>query len=493
MKDSLQQLLKGIGEGCMSSSAYDTAWIALLGEIEPSLSNLALGWLNTNQLPDGSWGAAEPFYYHDRIICTLAAMIALYRRGKRSADSRQIALGLRALETMTDGATKGLMADPSGATVGFEMIVPTLICEAEQLGIIKQQGDRILGRISHQRELKMAKLAGHKINRYVTPSFSAEMAGVDGIELLEVDALQESNGSIANSPSATAYFVVQVKPSEPGAMAYLRRITSADGGTPDFAPIDVFESAWTLWNLSLLGDLDAATLALCQPQLDFLERTWQVGFGVGTASEGTLLDGDDTSLVYNVLTHFGRRLDIEAVLSYEDEEAFRCFSLEADPSISANIHVLGALRQAGFDRRHPSVQKVLNFLQKNRRSNEFWSDKWHASPYYATSHAIINCLGFDDEMSREAADWMMKTQKPDGSWGFFHFSTAEETAYCVQALAVWKRSGGKVPGAVFKLAAGWLKDHIDPPYPSLWIGKCLYSPENVIRSVIQSALELAGE
>ena len=49
------------------------------------------------------------------------------------------------------GATQGLQSDPNGATVGFEMIAPTLAAEAEKLGIIKRQGDRILGRLSKLR------------------------------------------------------------------------------------------------------------------------------------------------------------------------------------------------------------------------------------------------------------------------------------------------------------------------------------------------------
>jgi halimadienyl-diphosphate synthase len=44
----------------MASTAYDTAWAARLGEIEPELSNRSLAWLVENQLPDGSWGTYLP-------------------------------------------------------------------------------------------------------------------------------------------------------------------------------------------------------------------------------------------------------------------------------------------------------------------------------------------------------------------------------------------------------------------------------------------------
>ena len=69
------KLLKKIGQSDMLVTAYDTAWVARLSEIDNELGLPALEWLSSNQLPDGSWGAAESYYYPDRIISTLSAMI----------------------------------------------------------------------------------------------------------------------------------------------------------------------------------------------------------------------------------------------------------------------------------------------------------------------------------------------------------------------------------------------------------------------------------
>ncbi|KAF0107880.1 MAG: Halimadienyl diphosphate synthase (type-B diterpene cyclase) [Anaerolineaceae bacterium] len=487
----INKLLNEIGSGQMSNTPYDTSWIARL-EHDPEMSNNALSWLCDHQLPDGSWGSRDPFYYHDRVICTLAAMIALTRRGRRIQDKIQIERGLAALEKITVGATTGLAADPNGATVGFEMIAPTLVTEAVQLGIIKQQADRILGRLARQREIKMAKLAGYKINRFVTISFSAEMAGDDGKNMLDSDNMQEANGSVGNSPSATAYFLLNIQPASQSAMTYLRDWVTADGGAPDFAPIDIFELAWTLWNVGLSADLGLPVRASCNPHLDTMKKAWKTGKGIGTASQATLPDGDDTGLVYHALGRFGSNMDIQSVLSYEEGNHFRCFSLEADPSISTNIHILGALQQAGLENAHPAVQKVLAFLRNSRVAGKFWFDKWHASPYYATSHAIINTCRYDRKLAKQAVDWILESQKPNGAWGFFHAPTAEETAYCIQALSVWNQTGGKIDPSVLRKASDWLLEHAEPPYPPMWIGKCLYCPEKVVRSSILSALSLAG-
>jgi halimadienyl-diphosphate synthase len=105
--EEIHELLRKIGPGRMSSTAYDTAWVARLNEVDPLLGNNALEWINANQLPDGSWGTGDILYYHDRVVCTLAAMIALTHRGRRANDKLQIENGLYALERITKGATQG--------------------------------------------------------------------------------------------------------------------------------------------------------------------------------------------------------------------------------------------------------------------------------------------------------------------------------------------------------------------------------------------------
>ncbi len=490
LDENLAQLLREAGPGRMMNTAYDTAWVARLGDLDRSMSNPALEWICDHQLADGSWGAKAPIYYHDRLICTLAAMIALAQKGRRARDRHQIDRGLAALETLTSGATHGLMADPNGSTIGFEMIMPTLLAEAESLGIVHNQGQRILGRISRQRKAKLELLAGRMINRYVTIAFSAEMAGADGLRLIDIDNLQEANGSVGYSPSATAYFLASLRSQDPRAMEYLRQ-TMSEGGMPNVAPFEIFERTWTLWNLALLPELDSELLALCQPHLDFVSAAWKPGEGVRFAVGYSPKDGDDTYVAYKVLTHFGRSVDVDTLFAYERETHFECFALEVNPSVSTNIHAVDALRSAGLKADHPTIQKIIRFLLGARIDDVFWFDKWHASPYYTTAHAVIAFANYSNDLAAPAVDWILKTQNKDGSWGHY-FSSAEETAYCLQALSIWNRSGGQSPANALKQGADWLRDHAEPPYPPLWLGKCLYSPELVVRSAVLSALRLVS-
>jgi halimadienyl-diphosphate synthase len=487
MHQSIRRLLHEIGPGRMSSTAYDTAWVARLIELGEPIGEQALEWLRDHQLLDGSWGAEELKYYHDRLVCTLAAMTVLAKYGTRQ-DHDRVRLAQFALEEFS----RGLEADPAGETIGFEMIVPTLLAEAESLGVIRPGQDHGLSRFGHYRQRKLASLPQGMINRFVTVAFSSEMAGPDALRLLDTENLKEKNGSVATSPSATAYYVLNVQPGDQVALEYLRGAVADTGGVPNVIPFDVFEQAWTLWNLALTDSLDDELLTLVQPRLDFLQAAWEPGRGVGHTIFYTPNEGDDTSLTHEVLARFGRPMDVEAVLHYEQQDHFRCFDLEANPSISTNVHVLGALRQSGLEAQHPSVRKALSFLHRMQTAGMLWLDKWHTSPYYTTAHVVIACAGYDDALIDDAIYWILATQSKNGSWGYY-VPTAEETAYCLQALVAWTRNGGQVPSRALKRGRAWLADHAEPPYPPLWIGKCLYCPELVVRSAILSALALVTQ
>ena len=110
---SVRQLLKEIGSSLITRSAYDTAWIARLDELDDTLGEQALDWLRSHQLADGSWGADEPRYHHDRLICTLTAMTVLARR-KEAKDRIRLRRGAVCPGTGTQRAEGG----PAGERTG---------------------------------------------------------------------------------------------------------------------------------------------------------------------------------------------------------------------------------------------------------------------------------------------------------------------------------------------------------------------------------------
>lgn len=468
--------------------------MARLVEQDQDLGEAALEWLRSNQLSDGSWGTENPICYHDRVICTLSALTALGCNRTQDTAKKLIEKGKKALKELTRHTTPRLMANPPGATVGFEMLAPALLSEAVKLGILTDQGEQILEKTEHQRTLKKIKLSGKKIDRNVTAAFSVEMVGED-LSPVDIVNLQETNGSVAYSPSATAFYLLRINPNDQAALDYLNR-TMNEGAVPYVAPLDIFERSWSLWNLALT-DWSYDLSDTCRHHLDWIEKGWVAGVGIGTATGLSLVDGDDTAMTFEAMLHWGRLLDTDALFIYESDENFRCFPLEVDPSTSTNIHILSALKAAGYDDRHPAVQKIYDYLIKNRMPDGMWVDKWHLSPFYPSAHAIIACSGNDDEIIRRAVHELLVSQGSNGAWGKFQ-PTAEETAYALQALCIWKKNGHPVEGSVLRAGAKWLVQHFAPPYPPLWIGKCLYCPERVVRSAILSALglvfqELRGE
>ena len=488
-------LLKEAGSGqAISRSAYDTAWLARLIEVDAAVGEAAITWLCEHQLPNGSWGAEPLLYYHDRLVCTLAAVTTLARYGQGIVERGQIERGRSALAKITEGATRQLIADPNGATIGFELIVPALAAEAEALGQLTFQKERLLHRLHQLRSKKLQMLGDRHIDRFSTAAYSAEMVGKQGIDRLDVEHLQEDNGSIAYSPAATAFFAQYVRPGDAAALAYLSR-ACRNGAVPGIFPIDVFEHAWGLWNLGLtpLSELQGFVTEVV-PNRDYLASAWFRQQGVGNAKGFSLLDSDDSSVTYEALLRWGQPLhDQAALLRYESEaDHFICFEHEAHPSLSANVHILSALRADGCTLEFPAIQKILRFMAAARTSEGYWLDKWHISPYYVTAHFVIACAGYVDDAACLSVEWLVASQRFDGSWGWYR-PTAEETAYALQALCVWRRAGHRVDREQLRRGAGWLAEHAAPPYPAQWIGKCLYSPDLVVQGAILSALLLAEE
>jgi halimadienyl-diphosphate synthase len=487
----IHSLLASMSRGTIRPTAYDTAWVARLLEMDRPLGSQAMYWLCENQLKDGSWGAAAPVYYQDRVISTLAAMTALCRFGKRANDRRQIERGQAALDALVSEATNGLKATPHIDSVGFELIAPTLMAEAESLGLIQQHKQQILESLAAHREEKLRLLAGRLIDHNVSTAYSAEMAGTDHMDLLDADHLPEANGSIGCSPSATAYFALTIRPHDPRAIAYLYSLME-EGGVPHVVPYDILEKLWVLWNIAIAYSPQYLPREWYAQHLDSLERIWREKSGLGFASEYSLTDPDDTAMGVDVFFRFGRGANISDLLAYQTDTYYRAYQYESGSSTSINIHVLGALRQAGYPPDHPAVRGVLEFLSQELIENAYWLDKWHFSPYYPTSHAIINCAGWMPQYVEPSVAWILNTQRPNGSWGV-QMSSAEETAYALQALCVWRQHGGIVDTEVLTRGVTWMKAHAERPYPPLWIAKCLYCPENIVISAILSAEILVSD
>ncbi|HEY4690528.1 MAG TPA: hypothetical protein VIK33_14540 [Anaerolineae bacterium] len=489
----LHEVLSTPSTSSIDPTAYDTAWAARVPDRHnpdrPAFPD-ALDWLLANQHTDGSWGACL-HYYHDRLISTLIGALTL------SYWSERLGSGiwsdrLEAAQRAIWHNLAGLQIDPYDL-IGSELILPTLLDEARSQRLHLPYNS--FAKIGRMRQAKLELIPPELIyTRTVSTIFSAEFLG-NRLDVHRVNGLQDANGSIASSPSATAYYLLK-DPDNLLARDYLIGVLSRHGGAaPAVDPIDVFEPAWLLFHAALVWPDSSEVASAIRPHVAALAEEFERKHGAGYNSYFAVPDLDGTSMVFRVLAWAGLNPDPATLAQFETDDHFRCFPYERNPSISAHMHLLDALHAAPrFADRDRMIRKVRGFLERSRTLQTFWFDKWHASPYYTTAHAVIalreTCCLADD-----AVYWMVNTQNADGSWGYYETPTAEETAYCVQALSAYLRYGTTVDveetiqRGVDYLIRSAERERVS--YTPLWIGKSLYTPRRVVHAAVLSALAMA--
>ena len=488
LKARARTLVSGLG-GRMNASPYDIAWLARLptgcgsGARWPDL----LDWLLEHQWVDGSWGGAIP-YFHDRILCTLMAIIAL----------REQASGVRAAAAIRHGERyiwrnfHYLHYDPV-ELVGFELIFPTLLAQARTLGLDVPAHSCGYGRI---RGAKLRLLPTEAMYAPGTSvAFSLEFLGARG-DPERLGGVMAKNGSVANSPATTAYLMLQ-RGEDGEALSYLEWMRAQPGGVPHFYPLRIFEVAWVLEHLTF-GGISLNDDGLVE-QAVWQELESAVGErGVSMDPEFGIDDGDTTAVTVRMLALADRPVDPYTLQCFEDPETrtFRTFSFERNASVSTNAHSLEALAlMPDYPDRQEVWDRVVTMLLASRRYQSYWTDKWHASPFYATSHVLIALLHSDEPLVSEcfgSIDWMTHMQRPDGSWGYFDQGTAEETAYVLLTLLSFHERFACVDVEVLKRGAAYLRHAFESnkTYPDLWVAKSLFAPEGVVESAILAAIYL---
>jgi hypothetical protein len=275
------RLVDGLPLGSMSASAYDTAFVARLrrpDDREQLAYPQSLRWLVRNQNPNGSFGTGLPMP-KEALLSTLSALLALVDAPAALQDAGVHRARTQALKYLWDGTT-GWQTGPD--TAGFELLLPALL-ESAQARELPAPYDRFKG-ITAQRDAKVGHLPAQLIYRVDTPLLhSLEYLG-DTIDVSAARKRIAPNGSFANSPSATAYYLL--KTEEARCREYLDRLLKRhpEGGVPMVDPWEVFEISWVLYNLSKAGIRPAQA----QPHLLYLAGALHDdGVGVCAVSKGS--------------------------------------------------------------------------------------------------------------------------------------------------------------------------------------------------------------
>lgn len=480
LTEEINVLLSQLGSAVIHSVPYDTAWMARLALRYPQQGfDEAINWLRTHQRKDGSWGS-DVLYFHDRFISTLAAVVALKAVGK----TRDIG-SIQSAENYLWQCYLHLHHDMHD-TIAFPVLAVSLMNEARMLGLDVPR-DLYCDVATIEKKLNMV---GHtsKKWRHNTMSFSLEAAQPTYPDMPD---FLEGNGSVGTSPAATASMLIQSPHVHEDSLRYLQDLVAGqrDGGAPNVAPIDTFEASWSLNFLRVAGAVspdhpDVRRLG------DLLYNNWSPERGLGFSSYYSVPNLDDTASSLSVLAWLDYPVTPDSLAWYEEDRYFRCFPDEVNPSMSAHLRMLTALRMYPNYRCYDAwIEKIMNTIRRRNLDGQFYFDKWHSSPYYLRSTGVFSMYGLEDNMVESTIQWMKRSQNNDGGWGYYGQSTLEETAYCILALVFWQKHEGGVDPQILDAGASYLFENMNrQSLPSLWIGKCLYTPALVVRSAILAAL-----
>jgi len=482
--------------GRVSPCLYDTARLVSLA---PWLDGhvARMRFLLHEQAADGGWGGPDGYALVPTLSATEALLTSLRRPPAGDGPDRgRVADAARRGVTVLRRWLRPAAPDPVPDTIAVELIVPALVNAVNaHLDELSSRAGSELDDLSGDTRLGLPRGMAPDLLGALRASVGRGRALPEkawaSLETLGGSAtgaafVRPVEGAVGCSPAATAAWLGQPAPAGHPSMRYLRRIQDHDcGAVPGVSPITYFEPAWVLKTLAGGGLADEVPVEL----LDRLDAA--LGEHGVPAAPGLPPDSDDTAGVLSALALHGRVRRPDSLLRYRADGYFACFPGERTASVSANAHILQALglylarRPEDGARFAPSVDMVAAWLLDNQQSDGHWDDKWHASPYYATSRCVIALDAFGGTKVlaavARAVEWTLDTQRVDGSWGRWG-GTVEETAYAVQILLRAglahhvARSAPALASAYAYLAA----DHDPAGHPGLWHAKDLYAPLSVI-------------
>ncbi|MGW4587113.1 prenyltransferase/squalene oxidase repeat-containing protein [Amycolatopsis thermoflava] len=467
--------------GDFSPSVYETARVvALLPDLAGHANRIA--YLLDQQAPDGGWGGPDGY----GLLPTLSATEALLTEFRRTGAPSIAAAAEHGLQALTTRWGRDLRVGLPD-TVAVEILVPSLV-SALNAHLDALEAEDIVparSRLPHPEGTHPALL--HGMRRLVEDGQALPDKILHSLEALGpaargVGFARPGENGLGCSPAATAaWFGADGARGHPG-VRYLENIQARhDGAVPVAAPLTVFERSWVV---STFAD---AGLAVDVPGevLDGLAA--EIGPHGASGGAGLPPDADDTSTALYALAAQGRPHPLDCLREYHVDGHFCTYPDERTPSVTTNAHVLQALCAHG---QSEVAGRVAAWIAAQQHPDGSWTDKWHASPYYATARCFLALAGSGHAAAARARAlrWIARTQNPDGSWGRWQ-GTFEETAYAVQVLA---RAGEPWADEAAARGCAFLLSWADAGHPPLWHDKDLYTPGRIVRAEGIAALHLAG-
>ncbi|MGC4805972.1 prenyltransferase [Micromonospora sp. DT233] len=512
--------------GQSSVSVYETARLVALA---PWLTHHAerIGYLLASQGPDGAWGGPQGYALVPTLSATEALLTALRRGdaagsggpgegdaagGEASAAERlagAVDAGLRFLHARLTTPAGPPLPDLPATDLTIPALVDALNAHLDALrrdplpGLTPPLGVPALPLPSGMAGTRLERVRALLAAGGPLPEKLLHALEVGGPAAHRAAGVRPVGpGTVGASPAATAAWLGRPDPGAgpdcgaAEAVSYLEEAARRHGGpVPCTTGIAVFERAWALSTMSRAG------MALPVPPRLLAGLVATVGPAGTPTAPGLPADADTTAVTLYALARLGHPVAPESLWGYDTGEHFCTWRGEDGASVTTNAHVLDAfgwhrLHRAPADARLTEVvPRLTGWLVDRQRPDGRWSDRWHASPYYATSCATLALAGYGRgagaaQAVARAAGWVLAGQRADGSWGRWG-GTVEETAYAVQVLCA---AGPAAPAGV-RSALGRARRYLATMEgrdgePALWHDKDLYRPDVIVRAAVRAARHL---
>lgn len=482
-----------------SVSSYEAAWIAALPtEALASLSYKIYGIavhghllrkkildrLVCEQQLEGWWGS--PFSAGDRLLHTAAVTFAL----TTAVDSEPLyAYHLQKAHQYLAKVEAYHPENDLADLAGIELILPALSARLASAGITLKLSDYLLEKAKHKQKVPMPLV--------LTPgsTFSHALEFVEALHLEPklVNGAFSKNGSMGNSPSATAFALgyawnVLDDVVRENALDYLASAAILDvDGVPSWSVTYPANEFLEIWHRYYYYKLNGKVLSGASP----------ARHGAG-ADQNFAVDADTTATCLILANLSGDAKHIvpmlETLLQFYSPEKqwFTTYPFELTASITTNAHAWEALHQTLQRSKLPpvleqSARQALQGAAKFIRSQVkdcTWQDKWHVSQIYATAQVVLCGVLSPIERSATLA-WISENQQADGGWGLVTSdSNPDDTIHALLTLLYsqpYHSSAEKfrLEGAI-KRGKLWLAKAMAeyPPneWMALWCDKTLYCP-----------------
>ncbi|KAL5059580.1 hypothetical protein RYX36_031184 [Vicia faba] len=356
-------------DGEISISAYDTAWVALVKSVvdenKPQFPS-SLQWIIDNQLPDGSWGD-ELFVAHDRILNTLACVIALKSWNVHPQMCE------KGMKFFMENLSKIQDENAEHMPIGFEVAFPSLLNIAKSLNIEVPENSPILKEIFSMRDQKLKKIPREVLHKIPTTLLHS-LEGMQDLDWNQLLRLQSQDGSFLFSPSSTAFAIMQT--GDKDALNYLHKIVEKfNGGVPNVFPVDLFEHIWAVDRLERLG-VSRYFKQEIEDSLNYLSRYWTEK-GICWARNSEVQDIDDTAMGFRLLRLHGYHVSPDVFKHFEKSGEFVCFAGQLNQAVTGmfNLYRASQVQFKGEEVLENAKNFSTKYLSKKRFANELL-DKW---------------------------------------------------------------------------------------------------------------------